>query len=206
MNRPGMTVLPMGERALLVEPSRVAPSEFALLVAAGIDGLLEDIVPAASTVLLRFVDEPPPDIVDVLERLMVAAPAGGSSSSPPVEIDVRYDGADLAEIAERVGLSVDEVVEIHSGAEYRVEFCGFAPGFAYLGGLPESLHLPRRATPRVRVPAGSVAIAAGYSAVYPSASPGGWHLLGTTTAVVWDLDRSPPSLLEPGRVVRFRPR
>jgi KipI family sensor histidine kinase inhibitor len=87
--------------------------------------------------------------------------------------------------------------------EYEVSFCGFAPGFAYLVGLPHQLHLPRRASPRTRVPAGSVAIAATYSAVYPRESPGGWHLLGTTNASMWDVSRQPPALLQPGMGVRF---
>jgi KipI family sensor histidine kinase inhibitor len=89
------------------------------------------------------------------------------------------------------------------GSSFRVDFCGFAPGFAYLTGLDEALWLPRRSTPRTRVPAGSVAIASEYSAVYPGASPGGWHLLGTTSAQVWDPDRVRPALLEPGTKVRF---
>jgi len=84
-----------------------------------------------------------------------------------------------------------------------VEFCGFAPGFAYLRGLPPQLHLPRRASPRTQVPAGSVAIAAHYSAVYPNDSPGGWHLVGTTSLSVWDANQNPPALLQPGTAVRF---
>jgi KipI family sensor histidine kinase inhibitor len=205
MGRSGVTILPMGERAVLIELDGIVPAVFAGQVTGELDGLLDDVVPAARTVLLRFVDRPPPGLGVLLESLAAAVPVVGTPAERLVEIDVRYDGDDLAEVAGRLGLSVDDVVEIHSAAEYRVEFCGFAPGFAYLGGLPESLHLPRRATPRVRVPAGSIAIAAGYSAVYPSASPGGWHLIGSTRAVVWNLDRSPPSSLEPGDAVRFRP-
>jgi KipI family sensor histidine kinase inhibitor len=121
----------------------------------------------------------------------------------PIEISVRYDGEDLAEVAESIGGTVEEVVRLHSEAEYTVAFCGFSPGFAYLAGLPERLHLPRRDTPRVRVPAGSVAIAAHYSAIYPSPSPGGWHLLGCTEDVVWDVHEHPPTRLRPGTRVRF---
>jgi len=95
------------------------------------------------------------------------------------------------------------VISLHSGADYRVAFCGFAPGFAYLIGLPKTLHTARRESPRAQVPAGSVAIAAGYSAVYPRESPGGWHLLGTTTATMWDSTRDVPALLQPGQRVRF---
>jgi KipI family sensor histidine kinase inhibitor len=123
-----------------------------------------------------------------------------------VTIDVRYDGADLAEVAERCGLSVSDVVELHSEAEYTVAFCGFMPGFAYLVGLPPALHLPRRETPRTRVPAGSVAIAAEFASVYPRQSPGGWHLLGTTDVELWHDDAEPPALLTPGTTVRFRSR
>ncbi len=114
-----------------------------------------------------------------------------------------YDGEDLDDVARATGLDRDEVIARHTGSSFRVDFCGFAPGFAYLRGLDEALWLPRRSTPRTRVPAGSVAIADVYSAVYPGVSPGGWHLLGTTSTRVWDVDRDPPALLEPGTEVRF---
>ena len=114
------------------------------------------------------------------------------------------DGEDLPVVAATLGCSVAEVIQLHSNASYVVEFCGFAPGFAYLGGLDQRLHLPRRASPRTRVPAGAVAIASSYSAVYPRESPGGWHLLGTTTMTLWDATRNQPALLQPGMRVRFR--
>lgn len=120
-----------------------------------------------------------------------------------IEIPVRYDGADLDDVAHACGMSIDQVIHLHSNTEYVVEFCGFAPGFAYLRGLPPQLHLPRRASPRTQVPAGSVAIAAHYSAVYPNDSPGGWHLVGTTSLRVWDANQNPPALLQPGTAVRF---
>ena len=101
---------------------------------------------------------------------------------------------------------VGEVAARHAAPTYTCAFCGFAPGFAYLVGLDPALHLPRRATPRTRVPAGSVAIAAEYTAVYPSASPGGWHLLGHTTLALWDpLPRTRRRCVEPGTSVRFVP-
>ncbi len=124
------------------------------------------------------------------------------------EIPVRYggpQGPDLAEVATRLGLAADEVVALHSGAEYEVEMLGFMPGFAYLGTLPDALELPRRATPRTRLPAGSVAIAGRQTGVYPAASPGGWHVLGRTNARLFDPARRPPALLQPGDRVRFRP-
>jgi KipI family sensor histidine kinase inhibitor len=108
------------------------------------------------------------------------------------------------DVARQLGLGVDEVIDRHIAAEYTVAFCGFSPGFGYLSGLDPALHLERRATPRTRVPRGAVAIAAGYSAVYPSASPGGWHLIGSTTTMLWDERADPPAALVPGRRVRFR--
>ena len=122
-----------------------------------------------------------------------------------VVLDVVYDGDDLVDVADAAGLTIEDVVALHSGATYRCDFCGFAPGFAYLSGLGPRLHLPRRATPRPSVPAGSVAIAGPYTAAYPSASPGGWHLLGRTDTTLWDLDADPPALITPGTTVRFNP-
>jgi KipI family sensor histidine kinase inhibitor len=101
-------------------------------------------------------------------------------------------------------LSVEEVVARHSAGSYVSAFCGFAPGFAYLSGSDPVLHVSRRSSPRTRIPVGSVAIAGEYSAVYPSASPGGWRLLGRTGTPVWDVERDPPNLLPPGTRVRFR--
>lgn len=122
---------------------------------------------------------------------------------PPVVLPVRYDGPDLTEVARRTGLTEPEVVDLHRGGEYRVAFGGFMPGFAYLTGLAPRLHLPRLATPRPRVPAGSVAVAGEFTAVYPGPTPGGWWLLGTCDLVLFDPDREPPALLTPGTRVRF---
>lgn len=120
-----------------------------------------------------------------------------------VVLPVRYDGADLAEVARVTGLTEDEVVRRHAEGEYTVAFGGFMPGFAYLTGLDPALHVPRRATPRERVPAGAVAIAGEFAAVYPAATPGGWMLLGTCDVPLFDVDRDPPALLRPGTRVRF---
>ena len=125
-------------------------------------------------------------------------------------IAVRYggaDGPDLDEVAALHGLRPSDVVDLHAGATYRVFFLGFAPGFAYLGPLPAELVTPRRATPRERVPAGSVAIAGEQTGVYPFETPGGWQLIGRTEERLWDLDpdRRSPALLQPGDSVRFRP-
>jgi KipI family sensor histidine kinase inhibitor len=124
-------------------------------------------------------------------------------AAPSVTLAVDYSGPDLDYVAQQCGLTSQEVVTLHSGAKYVVEFCGFSPGFAYLTGLPAVLHLPRRATPRPRVPRGAVAIAAQYSAVYPRESPGGWHLLGVTDHELWNMARDQPATLTPGTIVSF---
>jgi KipI family sensor histidine kinase inhibitor len=123
-------------------------------------------------------------------------------------VPVRYggpDGPDLAEVAARTGHSEADVVRLHAAVEYRVFCVGFVPGFPYLGLVPEELALPRRATPRLRVPAGSVAIAGRQTGIYPADTPGGWHLIGRTDLPVWDPGREPPALLQPGARVRFVP-
>jgi len=122
-----------------------------------------------------------------------------------VNLDVRYDGPDLVVVAELTGLSVAEVVDLHSSTAYRASFSGFAPGFVYLTGVPTALRVPRRAAPRQSVPSGSVAIADAFTAVYPRSSPGGWQLLGSTDATLWDSERQPAALISPGATVRFHP-
>jgi KipI family sensor histidine kinase inhibitor len=122
---------------------------------------------------------------------------------PLVEIETVYDGEDLAEVAALWGVSTAEAARRHAACSFRVAFCGFAPGFAYLTGLPQALAVPRRATPRTRVPAGSVALGGSYTGVYPGPSPGGWQLIGRTALQVWQTDREPPALLAPGTRVRF---
>lgn len=174
-----------------------------------------DVIPAATSVVVTHAAHEAETVRRLLaaavqhvastwtaDRYITSDPAG-RVLEPVVEIPVRYDGADLEEVANRCGMSTADVVALHTGATYVVEFCGFSPGFAYLTGLSESLRLPRRSSPRPRVPAGSVAIAAGYSAVYPRESPGGWHLLGTTSLAMWDASRAAPAMLQPGMVIRF---
>ena len=130
-------------------------------------------------------------------------------SGPIVEIPVRYggqEGPDLAEVARGIGLTPAEVIELHTGTIYTVAFSGFIPGFAYLGPLPPRLVLPRRDTPRPRVPAGSVAIAGPQTAVYPVDSPGGWWLIGRTHVPIWDPLRTPPAVIRAGLRVKFTSR
>jgi KipI family sensor histidine kinase inhibitor len=131
---------------------------------------------------------------------------GERPSTREIEIPVRYggeDGPDLQVVADHTGLAVEEVVRRHAGAEYVVFFVGFQPGFAYLGGLDASLHTPRRAIPRLEVPAGAVGIGGAQTGVYPAASPGGWQLIGRTPSLLFDPMRDPPTLLQPGDRVRF---
>ena len=128
--------------------------------------------------------------------------------SPSIVIPVRYggaDGPDLGDVAMRTGLGELDVVRLHASLEYRVFCVGFVPGFPYLGVLPAALELPRRATPRLRVPAGSVAIAGRQTGIYPAVTPGGWHVIGRTDMAAWDPERDPPALLAPGDRVRFEP-
>ncbi len=149
------------------------------------------------------------DVAAIVEAAARTAPTDAEPvGRPPVEIAVRYggeDGPDLDAIAALHDLDPDEVIELHAGATYDVRFFGFAPGFAYLGGLPGRLVTPRRAAPRPRVPAGSVGIAGEQTAVYPLAMPGGWHLIGRTEARLWDETSPSPTLLRPGDRVRFVP-
>ncbi|WP_416977811.1 5-oxoprolinase subunit B family protein [Streptomyces sp. T028] len=199
-----MRVLPVGDDALLVEVASGAEAEalHAELVRRRAAGLLtaREIVPAARTVLLDGVRDP--------VRLTSELTAADIPPAPPrahevIELPVRYDGPDLADVAAHWGVSAREVVRIHADTEFRVAFCGFAPGFGYLTGLPPRYDVPRRATPRTAVPPGSVALAGPYTGVYPRSSPGGWQLIGSTDVVLWNHARVPAALLSPGTRVRF---
>ncbi len=202
-----MNVLPFGDAALLVELDDL---DEVLALAAAIEGDrpggVVDVVPAARTVLV--VAEPGTPL-DPLERWLTTlsfstSSSTGSAGSAPVEIEVVYDGPDLAEVARLTGLDEQEVVEAHTGTPWRIAFGGFAPGFAYLTGGDARLTVPRRDEPRTTVPAGAVGLAGEYSGVYPRPSPGGWQLIGRTDAVLWDAERDPPAMLAPGGTVRFR--
>lgn len=204
-----LDVRPAGRHALLVElpdAERTGAFHAELLRrrAAGTLPPVEEIVPGARTVLLDGVPAP-----EALARRLADwdVPTGTAGEGDAVEIPVRYDGPDLADVAALWGIAPEEVAARHSSYDYRVAFCGFAPGFGYLTGLPAELRVPRRATPRTRVPAGALALAGPYSAVYPRSTPGGWQLIGTMPdpAPLWDLTREQPALLTPGTRVRFVP-
>ena len=165
-------------------------------------GLLRcvDVVPGATTVLLDGVASPEE----------VRSGLGGWELRPVadlerrvVELPTAYDGPDLEDVARLCGLDVDGLVARHRAAELVVAFCGFAPGFAYLAGLPAELHVPRRDEPRSRVPQGAVGLAGEFCGVYPRSSPGGWQLVGRTEVSLWDAARDEPALLLPGTTVRF---
>jgi KipI family sensor histidine kinase inhibitor len=200
----GIRVLPCGDRALLVEVADLpaVAAVRAALAAAPLPGQ-RDLVPAARTVLV-VLDRPPTDLdVATLRRLDPQAPTEGPTGAS-VELPVVFDGADLTDVADLTGRSVPALVEALTAVAFTVAFGGFAPGFGYLSGLPDDLHVPRRDTPRTRVPAGSVALAGPFAGIYPQASPGGWQLVGRTDTVLFDVDRDPPALLVPGTTVRFR--
>ncbi|KAB2971643.1 allophanate hydrolase subunit 1 [Streptomyces sp. SS1-1] len=201
-----MRTLPVGDDALLVEVSsgEEARALHAELLRRRAEGLLavREIVPAARTVLLDGLADPDRLAAELAVSDVPPAPA---HARDVVQLPVRYDGPDLADVAAHWGVSPDDVARIHAGTEFSVAFCGFAPGFGYLTGLPERYDVPRRATPRTAVPAGAVALAGPYTGVYPRSSPGGWQLIGTTDAVLWDHTRVPAALLAPGTRVRFVP-
>ncbi|MFC8728783.1 MULTISPECIES: 5-oxoprolinase subunit B family protein [Streptomyces] len=234
----GIRVLPAGPYALLVELTDGERTEafHAELLRRRERGALpgvREIVPGARTVLLDGIEDSTrgtgcvPTARDRLSGDRSAARDRAAArdrlardllswSVPPlrreerdaVEIPVVYDGPDLPEVAALWGVGVDEVPGLHSRTAFRVAFCGFAPGFGYLTGLPERLHVPRRATPRTRVPAGALALAGPYTGVYPRPSPGGWQLIGRLAdpaPALWDPAREPAALLGPGTRVRFVP-
>jgi KipI family sensor histidine kinase inhibitor len=205
------TLLTCGEHGVLVEVGgldEVLAFTHAVreAVAAHAPGLSEivDIVPAATTVLVVADEDIPSALLrKVLADLPVAANGDLSMSEETIEIPVRYDGPDLAEVAQHTGLSTTEIIAAHTGTDWRVAFGGFAPGFAYLSSGDPRLAVPRRQEPRTSVPAGSVGLAGEFSAIYPRSSPGGWQLIGHTDVVVFNADREPPALLQPGVTVRF---
>ncbi len=200
-----MRVRPAGESGLLVEVADLETVHrlAAALRSAALPGVV-DIVPGYSTVLITG-DPARLDLARLGDDLPSwELPPAGSVPGQLVQVDVVYDGEDLDEVCGLTGLAAEEVVRRHTAPEYVVAFLGFSPGFPYLVGLDEALHVPRRGTPRTSVPAGSVGLASDQTGIYPTASPGGWRLIGRTDLVLFDLARNPPASLAPGDRVRFR--
>lgn len=199
-----MRLLPCGDLAILVELDDAEHRRRldSTLRSTPLRHVIEH-VPAATTVLVR-VDAPASlqQVADEIKALDLSRPIPAPVGRVVV-IDVVYDGEDLNEVADMLGISTDEVVARHTGQMWTVEFTGFAAGFGYLKGDSGGLDVPRRNTPRSVVPAGAVALAGEYSGVYPRASPGGWQLIGRTSTEVWDDAANPPALLTPGTTVRF---
>lgn len=198
-----MRVRLVGEQAVLVECAghdEVAAA-YALLEERRHEFGAIEVVPAARTVLLDGLEDARA-VLDVLASWPAPAPRPPRSDGT-VTVPVRYDGADLDEVARQWDLSTTEVVALHTGSSFTVAFCGFAPGFAYCTGLPADRRVRRRADPRTAVPPGSVALAGEYTGVYPASSPGGWQLIGTTDVDLWRPEADRPALLAPGTTVRF---
>lgn len=197
-------ILPYGPNALLVE-TEVTTLAVEVKALPGVT----DVVVGACTILVTFSlgerseREAIAHYTERITSLALQHHEPTNEARNHIRIPVRYDGEDLSDIAEQTGLSPERIIELHTGAQYRVAFMGFAPGFGYLQGLDPTLQLPRLTRPRTKVPAGSVAIAGPYSAVYPRESPGGWLLLGTTELAMFDLHRESPVLLQPGSLVTF---
>jgi KipI family sensor histidine kinase inhibitor len=216
MSAPYPRVLPVGDRAVTVELGSALDEDTvgrvrtldARVAAAALAGVIEA-VPTFASLLVIYDRKRIPyarlreELLALANELPVSTPAGRLA-----EVPVRYDGEDLKDVAAACGLTPEDVIELHAGREYAVLMLGFSPGFAYMGFVDEKLRLPRRKTPRTRVPAGSVAIAGPQTGIYPRTLPGGWNLLGTTTVPLFDASVAPgegPSRLMPGDRVRFKP-
>jgi len=200
-------IFPMGEAAVLAECALAdvaAANAHAHALASALATTFE-VLPAIRSVLIRFdpLHWTMAQVIAAIEAQIARLGAPGSPEGRVITIPVRYDGPDLEEAARSLGLSADELVRRHTAQPWRVLMIGFAPGFPYIGPLPPALSLPRRATPRPAVPAGSVAIAAGFTGIYPARLPGGWHLIGQTDVVLFDPQRIPPALLSAGDRVQF---
>lgn len=196
-------LLPYGSSARLLECTDLADSR---AVHAWLDRQRRPeialIIPGARTLLLQLNAPLPDDFVT--ELIMVDPPPARSDDDELIMVDVRYDGADLAAVADLLGLGVEDVIAAHTGQDWIVAFCGFAPGFGYLAPTQRPLTVPRLTSPRTSVPAGSVALADNWSAIYPGDSPGGWQLIGRTDLALFDVSADPPATLRPGMRVRFR--
>lgn len=197
-----MRIRTASDHALLVEADDLDEAMRLNLAWEGVPGIVERI-PGARTVLVRF--DPLRVSASDLAAALAATPIDTAHlpGTGEVTVPVRYDGEDLEEAASLLGVTAEELVNRHLAAHWRVAFSGFAPGFGYVVSSDPLFDVPRRASPRTRVPAGSVALAGEFTGVYPRESPGGWQLIGRTDAAMWDIDRDPPALLSPGTAVRF---
>ena len=201
-----MRLRPAGERGLLVEVDDLETVHRLDAALRELDppGVVE-LVPGYRTVLI-VADPAQAGVLDDLAARLpeLELPAAEAVAGETVEIPVSYDGEDLPEVASLTGLEPEEVVRRHTAPEYTVAFLGFSPGFPYLVGLDPALEVPRRDTPRTSIPAGSVGLAGNQTGIYPTASPGGWQLIGRTEVTLFDPARDPPALLAPGTRLRFR--
>ena len=199
-----MRLLPSGTTALLAELDDLGQVQglYDALAADPPAGVV-DVVPAARTVLV--VVDPSATTLDALAQALrrTTPRTGAREHGELVEVPVVYDGEDLADAAGLLGCEPAELVRRHTSARWSVAFCGFAPGFGYLVSPDWPDEVPRRSSPRTKVPPGSVALAGEFSGVYPRESPGGWQLVGRTPLAVFDLSREPAALLRPGVRVRF---
>jgi len=208
-----LEVHPLGDSAVTVRFSRErSPAVLSRIHAAAAAigraeiEAVEDVVPAYLSLTVYY-DSLRRSYADMSAEIIAACESADTSAAAVTSrehlIPTKYDGVDLAAVAELTKLSVEEVIVRHTSRQYRADILGFVPGFAYLSELDEALVLPRREHPRPRVSAGSVAIAGNQTAVYPLATPGGWHIIGTTDTVMFDPDRPQPALLRAGDTVRF---
>jgi KipI family sensor histidine kinase inhibitor len=196
----------VSERGLRVETGDTTLARYAALISRNFPEI-EDIIPADDSLLL-ILKRAAAVSTELRSALAAPPPAPQATNGKRHEIAVEYGGVagpDLPALAKRAGMSAADYVDHHAAADYTVAFLGFQPGFPYLRGLPATLHAPRRASPRLRVAAGSVAIGGIYTGIYPAAGPGGWHIIGRAAAVLFDPQREAPALLMPGDRVRFVP-
>ena len=203
---PRPSLRPVGETAWLLseaDPRRLVEA-FEQLAGAGLPEV-RDLVLAAESLLVILDDGASLGPEKLAAALSGTGPHANAAARAAVEIPTRYGGLDLARVAAHTGLTEEEVVRRHAGAEYTVGFVGFQPGFPYIRGLPPELATPRLLSPRPRVPAGSVAIGGVWAGIYPASTPGGWNLIGTTRLGLFDAGREVPALLQPGDRVRFIP-
>ena len=216
-----MTILPLGDSALLVRLGVASNSDthasvrsaFDALLAADVPGFI-DVVPAYTDLAVHYdslafaqgVGSPHDNAADAVRRVLAAGALRASADPRTVEIRVEYGGAagpDLDHVARHAGLTIDEVIRLHTSALYTVVMVGFVPGFPYLAGLPPEIATPRRSSPRLSVPAGSVGIAGSQTGVYPLETPGGWQIIGRTDMHLFRPDLDPPTVLRIGDQVRF---